>query len=242
MSAGAPGTTQRTVQAGLPLRRRLTGCGGFTYTAMIVTVVIVGIMLGVTGQLWSTMMKREREEELIFRGLMIRNAIERWYNPLPGQHAASSLTELKHLMEDPRALQKTRYLPRLYEDPLTGKEWKPITGDVKGVSGIVGVASSSEEAPFKTAGFPEELKELEGKQKYSEWKFVYQEGTSGAAVSGTVNLGGTGGTGGSGTGGTGTGGTGTGGSGTGGTGTDGTGTGGSGTSGQKWDPINAEFR
>jgi type II secretory pathway pseudopilin PulG len=139
---------------------------------MIVAIVIVGIMLGATGQIWSTIMKREREEELIFRATMIRNAIERWYKPMPGQHAVTPLNELKHLLEDPRALQKTRYLSRLYLDPLTGKEWA-LVKDATG--GVVGVASTSEEEPLKTAGFPEEFKGLEGKRKYSEWKFVYDK-------------------------------------------------------------------
>jgi type II secretory pathway pseudopilin PulG len=154
---------------------------------MIVAVVIVGIMLGATGQIWSTIMKREREEELIFRGLMIRNAIERWYNPLPGQHAVTPLMELKSLEKDPRALQTTRHISRLYQDPMTGKEWRVIKDET---TGIIGVASTSDDAPLKTGGFPEVFKDLEGKQKYSEWQFVYTRstatGTPGTGTPGTV--------------------------------------------------------
>lgn len=167
--------------------RKGFGEAGFTYTAMIVVVVIIGIMLGATGQIWSTVMKREREAELIFRGTMIRNAIERWYTPLPGQHAVTPLMELKHLQEDPRALQKTRYLSRLYLDPLTGKEWNLVKGGDTG--GIIGVASTSEEVPLKTGGFPAEFAALEGKQKYSEWQFVYNRQET--AQGGTGQQGGT---------------------------------------------------
>lgn len=145
-------------------------CGGFTYTAMIVAVVIVGIMLGAAGQLWSTTMKREKEDELIFRGLMIRNAIERWYNPMAGQAPVSPLQDLKDLVKDPRALQTVRRIPRIYEDPMTGKEWRVIKD---GSGGIIGVASTSTSESLKSGGFPDELKTLEGKHKYSDWEFVY---------------------------------------------------------------------
>ena len=39
---------------------------------------------------------------------------------------------------------------------------------------IIGVRSSSEEAPVKVGNFPEDLKDLADKKKYSEWQFVYR--------------------------------------------------------------------
>ena len=56
---------------------------GFTFLAVIFMVMIIGIMLGLTGQSWKTAMKREREKELLFRGSQIKEAIENWYKTNP---------------------------------------------------------------------------------------------------------------------------------------------------------------
>jgi len=149
----------------------LKSSDGFTYLMALVIVVIMGIMLGGIGQSWQRVMKREREEELLFRGNQIRDAIARWNKPRPGQHVATPLRDMQHLLSDPRSLSNVRYLRRLYTDPVTGKEWVPITDPVKG---IIGVASSSEEEPLKQANFPDELNDFEGKTKYSDWQFVYR--------------------------------------------------------------------
>ncbi|MFZ3209677.1 MAG: type II secretion system protein [Geobacteraceae bacterium] len=148
----------------------LKSSDGFTYLMALVIVVIMGIMLGGIGQSWQRVMKREREEELLFRGNQIRDAIARWNKPRPGQHQATPLKDMEHLLSDPRSMTNVRYLRRLYTDPLTNKEWVLITDPIKG---IIGVASSSEEAPLKQANFPNEFRDLEGKTKYSDWRFVY---------------------------------------------------------------------
>jgi type II secretory pathway pseudopilin PulG len=160
---------------------------GFTFLAAIFMVMIIGIMLGLTGQSWKMIMKREREKELLFRGSQIKEAIENWYDTgykVPGvtRAAIHPLTDLKHLMEDPNTLTPIRYLPhtyateldgkssrcapdcpklKVYEDPMTGKEWEVIKCDVSttanplclkfpGSNIIIGVASKSDEEPFKT--------------------------------------------------------------------------------------------
>jgi type II secretory pathway pseudopilin PulG len=153
------------------------GSGGFTYLAALFMVVVMGIMLGMIGQSWSAIMKREREEELLFRGTQIKNAIDNWYKKAQGRHALTSLKELKDLLKDPRSLQTIRYLRQLYTDPLTGEEWKVINGPVKGeaFTGIVGVHSTSDAEPLKQAGFPDEYKHFEGKKKYSEWAFLSEK-------------------------------------------------------------------
>lgn len=148
----------------------LLSSGGFTYLAVLMLVMIMGIMLGAMGECWKMVMKREREEELLFRGNQIRQAIERWNKPMPGQHMALPLRDLKDLLKSPHSLSKVRYLRRLYKDPLTNSDWVLISDPVRG---IIGVASSSEDAPVKQANFPEECKNFEGKAKYSEWQFIY---------------------------------------------------------------------
>lgn len=148
--------------------RIVTSNRGFTYIAALMIIIIMGIMLGAAGQSWRTIMQREREEELIFRGQQFKAALERWHKQLPGKPPPRPLNELKDLLKDPNSLEKVRYLRRLYLDPITGKEWNVVKDPVKGV---VAVFSSSEEEPLKKANFPKGLETFEGKTKYSDWQF-----------------------------------------------------------------------
>ncbi|MBK5273553.1 MAG: hypothetical protein JJE30_00680 [Desulfuromonadales bacterium] len=137
-------------------------------------------------------MKREREKELLFRGSQIKEAIENWNNPkytVPGVAPRTGprppLMDLKYLLDDPTSTTHIRFLPhtyateldtnnpkcapncaklKVYQDPMTGKEWTIIrgtagnaaTGQVPTIStstqgaGIIGVASKSDEKPLKT--------------------------------------------------------------------------------------------
>lgn len=142
---------------------------GATYLMVLMVVMIMGIMLAMTGQSWRQTMQREREEELLYRGLEIQRALDRWHNPGQGQPPASPLSDLKHLLKDPRSVANFKYLRRLYTDPMTGGEWRLITEPGRG---IVGVVSTSNLTPIRQVNFPEELKELAGKEKYSEWIFA----------------------------------------------------------------------
>jgi type II secretory pathway pseudopilin PulG len=118
--------------------------------------MIMGIMLGLTGQSWTTIMKREREKELLFRGSQIKEAIENWYSPtytVPGVPPRTgprpALMDLKYLLDDPTSTTRIRFLPhtyateldtnnpkcapdcptlKIYQDPMTGKKWTIIPG------------------------------------------------------------------------------------------------------------------
>ncbi|HZV81251.1 MAG TPA: type II secretion system protein [Geobacteraceae bacterium] len=150
--------------------RLLTSKGGFTYIAALVIVVVMGIMLGAVGQSMRIVMQREREKELIFRGLQYRDAIERWTRkgPMP-------LKDIKDLLKDPRSAAGERLIRRLYMDPMTGKEMKVLSDPNLG---IYGVASTSNDEPLKKANFPDILKSFEEKKKYSEWEFIYKRQVS----------------------------------------------------------------
>ncbi|WP_224958454.1 type II secretion system protein [Geomonas subterranea] len=171
--------------------RVLRSTGGFTYIGALVMAVIVGIMASQAAVVWSTAMKREREEELISRGTQIRDALRRWYkvkvvdgklvsNQVPGNAgnvnaappAVAGPPELKSLLQDPSTPGKLRYLrPYALVEPITGKEWDEIRKDGK----IVGVKSKSELEPVKQGNFPFDLhpEDFEKKKKYNEWVFIY---------------------------------------------------------------------
>jgi type II secretory pathway pseudopilin PulG len=147
---------------------------GFTYIAVLVLVVVMGIMLGAASQSWTMIMKRDREKELLFRGAQIRDAIESYRIKSGTGRQPMPLKDLKDLLKDPRSTSNIRYLRKLYTDPLTNKEWKVISDPQKG---IVGVASTSEEEPLKKdfTDYPKDSPEFAmfgGKLKYSEWAFV----------------------------------------------------------------------
>lgn len=141
---------------------------GFSYLSLLFIIVVMGIALSVTGQVWSTIVKREKEAELLFRGNEFREAIGMFYNSTPGVKAYPR--ELQILLADSRFPVTKRYLRKIYDDPMTGKpDWELIkTQD----SRIIGVRSSSDERPLKTS-FSREFKHFEGKLKYSEWEFIY---------------------------------------------------------------------
>jgi type II secretory pathway pseudopilin PulG len=157
---------------------RLTSSAGFTFIAAMFLIVIMGIMLEAASQSWQTIMKREKEEELLFRGSQIRNAIERWRKPAPGRQVMP-INDLKDLTEDPHSTQKVRYLRRVYKDPITNEDFTVIRDPALG---IIGVASTSEAPPYKVDNFPKELKDFALKSHYREWQFVYKPGARTAAT------------------------------------------------------------
>jgi len=126
---------------------------------LLASILVLGISTAGVAELWSTALRREKEEELLFRLSQYRSAIARYradHNRLP--------KELKDLLEDRTQLMTRRYLRRLYPDPMTGKlDWElQIVTDQSGqVSGIQDVRSRSELAPIKNLG--------PNKKTYKDW-------------------------------------------------------------------------
>jgi type II secretory pathway pseudopilin PulG len=126
------------------------------------SILVIGVATAGVAELWSTQVKREREEELLFRLGEFRRAIARYradHNRLP--------KELKELLEDRSQLQRRRYLRRIYSDPFTGKtDWKlELLADRSGVvSGIQDVRSQAQGKPLKVLT-------VQGKQynSYRDW-------------------------------------------------------------------------
>ncbi len=144
------------------------GESGFTYLALMFSIVIIGIGLSVIGPSWKTAKKIEKEEDLLFRGKEIADAIGAYYNGFPGQKAFPA--RLEDLLKDPRYPTTKRYLRKLYKDPITNSDWILI---LDANQRIRGVKSKSDEEPLKKANFLDEFKNFEGKTKYSEWVFEY---------------------------------------------------------------------
>jgi len=121
---------------------------GIVYPMLLGAILIIGVATTGVAQLWTTQIKREKEQELLFRLGEIRRAIVRYradHNKLP--------KELKDLLDDRTQLQTRRYLRRLYTDPMTGKaDWslKLVVDRAGVVSGIEDVHSTSAAKPLKS--------------------------------------------------------------------------------------------
>ena len=141
---------------------------GFTYMTVLFLVAIMGGGLALLGEMWQTSLKRERELELLFVGNQYRKAIERYYLSGPQRQYPRALEDL---LKDARLPATARYLRKIYPDPITGKaEWGIVRAPD---GGILGVHSTSEDKPFKAAGFKVRDAAFEGAGKYSDWKFVH---------------------------------------------------------------------
>lgn len=52
---------------------------GFSYLAVLFAMLLIGLALGVTGQVWHIQVQREREEQLLWVGHQYRNALEQYW-------------------------------------------------------------------------------------------------------------------------------------------------------------------
>ena len=118
------------------------------------------------------MAKRDKERALLYAGDAFRRAIGLYYEQTPGAAKQYPKT-LADLLDDRRqaALTLTRYLRKIYVDPLTAsRNW----GLVPGPNGtIMGVYSLSLDQPLKTANFEAEDADFAGKHRYQDWQFSY---------------------------------------------------------------------
>jgi type II secretory pathway pseudopilin PulG len=132
-------------------------------------VAVLGLGVSLAGQSLQAFVQREREAELLWRGLQYRRALASYYGVRHGPQQMYP-GKLEDLLLDPRSVSKIRHLRRLYNDPMTGGEWETITDPAER---IIGVRSASTHAPFRQTGFPKGLEAFEGKSSYREWEFVF---------------------------------------------------------------------
>jgi type II secretory pathway pseudopilin PulG len=152
-------------------RRRHHRNGGFTYLSALIVVVISGIALTAASEYWSTVTKREREKELLFRGDRIRRAIASYYNGSQPDKPHAYPGALSDLLKDPRSLKTLRHLRKLYRDPMTKDGvWGLVLAEG---GGIKGVFSKSTQKPLKTGDFPTDYQSFEKAKTYSDWKFTF---------------------------------------------------------------------
>ncbi len=82
---------------------------GYSLVVLVIAVTVLNIMVAAMLPLWSTAIKREKEEELIFRGFQYAEAIRVFH-----QRYQNYPTKLEQLLE-----VKPRCIRQLWKDPMT---------------------------------------------------------------------------------------------------------------------------
>lgn len=147
---------------------RLTSRAAFTLPYVLLLVVILGVLTSAAARSYSTHVRREKEEELLFVGRQYADAVGRYYR---FQNKNQYPRSVENLLKDSRMPNAIRHLRRKYLDPITGEEFVPIRTKE---GWFLGVRSASEAAPIKTAGFPPGLEIFAGRTAYKDWDFVYR--------------------------------------------------------------------
>jgi type II secretory pathway pseudopilin PulG len=81
---------------------------GYAMAALLVGLAVMSVMVSLALPVWRTMIKREKEEELVFRGRQYVRAVELFQRKNPGAYPPT----IDFLVEQ-------RYLRRKYKDPMT---------------------------------------------------------------------------------------------------------------------------
>jgi type II secretory pathway pseudopilin PulG len=182
-------------------KRPLRTEGGYAMAALLVGLAVMAVLMSMAMPVWSHMVKREKEEELIWRGQQYARAI--------------GLFQRKYANTYPPTvdiLVEQRFLRKKYKDPITnddfqlvpasggsptpglppGRPGMPAQGAPPGqtgftaqatMSGGVGTAATANIAGagqlnLGIAGVVSKSKDASikiynGRQKYNEWTFVY---------------------------------------------------------------------
>ncbi len=137
---------------------------------LLLAVTLLGLMAGIAGSSWQTIVQRAKEQELLWRGNQIRMAISSYYRTAQAGSKAAYPRSFEHLLKDPRFAGKKKHLRRQYRDPFTDEDFFLI----KNQGGLItGVRSKSKLEPFKKDNFSSENEKFAGKLKYAEWEFIY---------------------------------------------------------------------
>jgi type II secretory pathway pseudopilin PulG len=155
---------------------RRAGEAGYAMAALLAGAAILLIALTAAVPSWRYVMKNEREQELIFRGGQIADAVQRFQKKNGNALPAS--------ME---VLVKGKYLRKAYADPMAkdGK-WRFLRqGEGVGAPrpttpGTPTTTRPSGPAPMTLGGFTgvvstssdKGLRLFNGKEKYDEWAFI----------------------------------------------------------------------
>jgi hypothetical protein len=132
---------------------------------MLVILASLAFLAGRLELSSSYRLKRDNEEELLFRGLAYVSALSQFRSAK--SNGGRFPRTLSQLYGDP-SIGGSRFIRQLYRDPVTGGDFKAIRA---ADGAIIGVASASKGIPFRKTGFREDLKAFEKAETYADWEF-----------------------------------------------------------------------
>ncbi|MGQ0812276.1 MAG: type II secretion system protein [Nitrospiraceae bacterium] len=154
-----------------PLLRRLSHQRGATYLFVMLSIVLMGISLSIAAKQWKVIVQRDREADLLAKGIEIQNALALYSTTMkigrviPGEVYPMSLAELTR---SPKP-----FLRKVYRDPVGRGEWEYLRSPT---GGIMGVRSRSRAKPIKQREFPPAVAHFNGLPTYRDWVFQHPSG------------------------------------------------------------------
>jgi type II secretory pathway pseudopilin PulG len=172
---------------------------GYAMAALLVTLGVMSVIIGMAMPVWRTVVQREKEEELIFRGRQYARAVQLYQRKFAAAYPASIdlLVEQKFLRKkykDP--MTRNGEFEIIYQGTLAQRQAASMAGRGSttpgmqagaGRSGSPGQTVTAPGSPFGSqavgpqggvVGVASKSKEksirvLDGRTVYSEWQFVW---------------------------------------------------------------------
>jgi len=143
---------------------------GFGYLGMLLALLFVGQGMVALALVDQTVLRRQKERELLVIGRQFITAIGRYHASGNAHGVHRYPSSLQELLEDTRGTATRRHLRRLFVDPMTGQaQWAPVMEGGR----LVGVHSLSPEVPLRQAGFDDDMP-FAGAGSYREWRFIFR--------------------------------------------------------------------
>ncbi|THI92289.1 MAG: type II secretion system protein [Nitrospira sp. CG24A] len=158
-------------------RQRVINERGVTYLMLMFAIVLIGIATTAAAKQWKTTVQREREIDLLAKGIEIQNALALYSaakkagRVMPGEVYPQTLADLTR---SPKP-----FLRKIYLDPMGRGEWEYLRAST---GGIMGVRSTSRAKPFRQRNFPLAVRHFEGRPTYRDWVFQHPSPSSAPMV------------------------------------------------------------
>jgi type II secretory pathway pseudopilin PulG len=147
---------------------------GYAMAALLVALSVMSIMLATALPVWRTMVQREREAELVFRGEQYVQAIELFSRRTGGFPPSLNV------------LRDGRFIRKLYKDPITDGDFQPVYLGQVGVGGMPAVPGQQPLQPgrgFTPLGAPGQQPSQPGRGFTPFGAPGQQQGSQGAGAS-----------------------------------------------------------
>lgn len=153
---------------------------GFTYLGLIIFVFIIGMVGAATLKIGALLQRAHAEQELLEIGAQFSTALRTYAEATPRGQPPQPMT-LQELLRDTRFPSPRRHLRKIFVDPVSGKaEWGLVRAGEGGR--ILGVHSLSQATPLKLANFDKRFPGFENCEHIADWKFMAEQGGSGAPL------------------------------------------------------------